>query len=94
MLTDSDLEKVCKLAKIRIDPEEKDNFLRKLNSVFDWIEQLSQIDTSEKDLNSLRYVSNTPERKDEPHMDNTREELLSNTKYKKFDMFCVPKVVE
>ena len=94
MLSDSDLEKVSNLAKIRIDPSEKDNFLEKLNQVFGWIEQLSKIDVSQVDINNLKDMDTTPERLDEPCMDNTREELLSNTKFKKFDMFCVPKVVE
>lgn len=94
MLTDKDLEKVSNLAKIKISPEEKDNFLGKMNQVFDWIEQLSKIDVSQVNINNLQEMDDTPEQVDEPHMDNTRDELLSNTKYKKFDMFCVPKVVE
>lgn len=94
MLTDKDLEKISNLAKIKISPEEKDNFLGKMNQVFDWIEQLSKIDVSQVNINNLQEMDDTPERIDEPRMDNTRDELLSNTKYKKFDMFCVPKVVE
>lgn len=94
MLQNEDLDKVCKLAKIKIDDEHRDQFLNKLNSVFDWIEQLSKIDVSGIDINNLKDMDETPERPDVPEMMNTREELLSNTKHKKFDMFCVPKVVE
>lgn len=94
MLSDKDLEKVCKLARIKISSVEKDVFLEKLNQVFDWIEQLLKIDVSQVDINDLGDMRTTPERMDESYMNNTREELLSNTKFKKFDMFCVPKVVE
>lgn len=94
VLDSKDLEKVCKLAKIRIDGKDQEVFLGKLNQVFDWIEQLLKIDVSQVDINDLSDMSTTPERVDEPYMSNTREELLSNTKFKKFDMFCVPKVVE
>lgn len=94
MLSDNDLDKISSLAKIRIKPEERENFLGKLNQVFDWIEQLSKIDVSNIDINDLKDEESTPERLDDPHIDNSREELLSNTKFKKFDMFCVPKVVE
>lgn len=94
MLNTSDLDKVCKLAKIKIDDDKKDQFLGKLNQVFDWIEQLSKIDVSNVDINNLKDMDNTPERKDVPSMTNTREELLTNSKYQKFNMFCVPKVVE
>ena len=43
-------------------------------------------------LNDLSET--TIECSDTPNMKNTRNELLSNTKYKKFDMFSVPKIVE
>lgn len=94
MLNITDLDKVCRLAKIKIEESEKDQFLTKLNQVFNWIEQLSKIDVSDVDINNLKDMDDTPERKDEPLMTNTREELLSNSKYKKFDMYSVPKVVE
>ena len=94
MLSEKDFEKVCKLAKIRIKTDAHDVFLGKLNQVFDWIEQLAKIGVSKVNINNLEDMSTTPERKDEPRMTNTRDELLSNTKFKKFDMFCVPKVVE
>lgn len=94
MLQNEDLEKVSKLAKIRIEDKDKDVFLKKLNMVFDWIEQLSKIDVSKVDINNLKELNATPEREDVPSMSNTRDELLENTKFKKFGMFCVPKVVE
>lgn len=94
MLNITDLDKVCRLAKIKIDESEKDLFLNKLNQVFNWIEQLSKIDVSDVDINNLKDMEDTPERKDIPLMTNTKEELLSNSKYKKFDMYSVPKVVE
>lgn len=94
MLNISDLDKVCKLAKLKIKDDEKEQFLGKLNQVFNWIEQLSKIDVSGVDINDLKDMDTTPERTDIPLMTNTREELLTNSKYKKFDMFSVPKVVE
>lgn len=94
VLEKEDLKKVCKLAKLKIDDNEQDDFLGKLNQVFNWIEQLSKIDVSQVDINDLSDMNTTPEHADKPYMNNTREELLSNTKFKKFDMFCVPKVVE
>ena len=87
------LEKLCKLAKLKIEQSEQEQFLKQINSVFNWIDQLSKIDVSgvslDDDMNETTY-----ERHDEPEMTNTREEVLSNTKNKKFDMFSVPKIVE
>jgi aspartyl-tRNA(Asn)/glutamyl-tRNA(Gln) amidotransferase subunit C len=95
MLDNNDLSKISRLARLRIDENERDNFLRKLNGVFEWIEQLSRIDVSKIDLDEdIDENDSTPERTDEPRMTNTREELLSNTEHMKFDMFRVPKIVE
>ena len=94
MIRIGDLEKICRLSKLKIAETEREVFLGKLNQVFNWIEQLSRIDVSGVDINKPKDMEDTPERVDEPYMSNTREELLSNTKFKKFDMFCVPKVVE
>ena len=94
MLSDKDLDKISRLARLHIDEKDKQNFLKKLNQVFDWIEQLAKIDVNNIDINNLIEMEATPERVDESIMHNTRDEVLSNTKHKKFDMFCVPKVVE
>ena len=83
------LDKLCKLSKLKVD---KDQFLIKINAVFNWIDQLSKIDVSSVSLDDINET--TYERIDEPKMTNTRNEVLSNTKHKKFDMFSVPKIVE
>ncbi|GHT88621.1 hypothetical protein FACS1894113_1470 [Alphaproteobacteria bacterium] len=94
MLENADLEKVCKLAKIRVLDSEKEAFLAKLNSVLNWIEQLEAIDVSGASLDEACLNYSTFERPDSPESANSKDELLSNTKHKKFDMFCVPKIVE
>lgn len=94
MLNDADLEKICRLSKIKIADNERDAFLSKLNQVFNWIEQISKIDVSGVNLDDADDMTSTPERSDVPHMLNSRTELLSNTPHQKFDMFSVPKVVE
>ena len=94
MLTNSDLEKVLKLSCLKLDDKDKITFLEKLNHIFSWIDQLSKIDVSEVDLNTLHTAETTFEQKDIPVMLNTKTELLSNSTFKKFDMYCVPKVIE
>ena len=94
MISSSDFDKVCRLAKLSISEADKDRFLDKLNSIFNWIDQIQKIDTSSvEEIRTYNDVS-TPERTDTPCLSNTRQEVLSNTKNKKFDMFCVPKIVE
>jgi aspartyl-tRNA(Asn)/glutamyl-tRNA(Gln) amidotransferase subunit C len=103
MIRDKDLKKICELAKIEIDDRCKDEFLRKLNSVFDWIDQLREIDVSSVDNisgDNSNSLGKTPdqlnflERQDEPSLTSSRELLMKNAKLQKFGMFCVPKVVD
>jgi aspartyl/glutamyl-tRNA(Asn/Gln) amidotransferase C subunit len=94
MLKEEEFERVCKLARIEVEDSQKESFLKKLNGVFDWIEQLSKIDVSGIDINDLADMDDTPERKDVPFMCNNTDELLSNSKYTKFNMYKVPKVIE
>lgn len=94
MISERDFEKVCHLAKLSIPEDDRSRFLDKLNSVFNWIDQLTQIDTSciSEELSS--QLNTTPERSDISGQQNSKNEILSNTKDKKFGMFCVPKIVE
>jgi aspartyl/glutamyl-tRNA(Asn/Gln) amidotransferase C subunit len=94
MLNDEELNKICNLAKLEIDDSKRASFLEKLNSVFDWIEQLSAINVDSIDIGGIKDTSEYRERNDIASLDNTRDEILSNAKSKKFEMFCVPKVVE
>ncbi len=93
-LDEHKLDQLCKLAKLKIEDNEKEQFISRLNGVFEWIEQLSKIDVSNVDINDLSKEDTTYEREDVAIMHNTREEILSNTCNKDHNMFCVPKVVE
>ena len=93
-LDDKKLEQLCRLAKLKIEDNEKEQFLHRINGVLEWINQLSKIDVSNVEINDLSQEDTTYERQDIALMNNTREEVLSNTSNKDHDMFCVPKVVE
>ena len=93
-LDESKLKKLCKLAKLKIEDSEKEQFLSKINGVLDWIDQLSKIDVSNVNVNDLSMGDSTYERNDVAVMHNTRDEILSNTNNKDSYMFRVPKVVE
>jgi aspartyl/glutamyl-tRNA(Asn/Gln) amidotransferase C subunit len=90
MLTDKDLEKLTKLAKLQIPSAKKKDFLAKLTQIFGWIDQLTKINVSQVGTSNCSSKT-TKENKDEPIMMNTREELLANANYQKFELFTVPK---
>ncbi len=95
MLTDDNFQKICRLARLQVSNADKENFLAKLNSLFDWIQQLESIDTSHIELNepyekSVQFCG----RSDIVNSSNCCSDILYNTEFKKFCMFSVPKVVE
>ncbi|MDR1333174.1 MAG: Asp-tRNA(Asn)/Glu-tRNA(Gln) amidotransferase subunit GatC [Holosporales bacterium] len=94
MLTDDELEKISKLAGLRIPDQKRKAFLEGMSSILDWIDQIAQLDVSGVKDDRLEQTVGTPERPDVPAMHNTRDELLSNTQHQKFGMFSVPKMVE
>ena len=93
MLQKHEFDKLCKLSRLHINEDEEEKFINKLNEIFDWIDQLQEIDTSNVTL-SADATKEEHERNDIVLQNNTIEEVLSNTEYKKYNMFAVPKVVE
>jgi aspartyl/glutamyl-tRNA(Asn/Gln) amidotransferase C subunit len=77
---------------VGISDKELPSFLRKLNDIFDWIQQLQSIDTSDVILEigepGYSRADIFPETK------NMRDQVLSNTDSSTFCMFSVPKVVD
>ena len=94
MLKNEDLDKICVLAKLSIANEQREEFLEKLNGTFDWIKTLEKIDVSGVIMDDFDYTTNPSEMKDEAIGKNLQQDVLANTKFKKYGMFCVPKVVE
>ncbi len=94
MIDKKDLMNVAKLSRLSIEDSEMDMYLKKLNGIFEWIDQLNSIDVSNVDITSPENFTTTPERKDEVIMKNNVDQVLSNAPSKKFGMFEVPKVVE
>lgn len=93
-LDNEQFDKLCRLAKLRIGEQEKAHFMDKMCSVFSWINQLDQIDTEGITLDERADMITTREREDLATKHNTCRDILLNAKCKKFDMFCVPKIVE
>jgi aspartyl/glutamyl-tRNA(Asn/Gln) amidotransferase C subunit len=94
MLSDSDFQKLCKLAKISIDEENFSSFFEKLLCIFDWIQQLQSIDTSEV---IVEIVDMGHSREDVlcSEIEDTRcSAVLSNTEFSKYGLFSVPKVFD
>ena len=65
-----------------------------LNSIFEFIEKLNQLDTSKSEPLTSVVDAKLQLRKDEIKSKNIRDQILKNSPDKNKDFFVVPKVVE
>jgi|TARA_B000000532_G_scaffold236838_1_gene223552 aspartyl-tRNA(Asn)/glutamyl-tRNA(Gln) amidotransferase subunit C len=85
---------ISKLARISVDEEKANKLAGDLNSIFEFIEKLNELNT--ENVEPLTSVANTTLRfrEDEVQSQNIREKILSNSPDTNEDFFVVPKVVE
>ena len=85
---------ISKLARISIDDVKAKKLASDLNSIFEFIEKLNQLNTNK--VQPLTSIAETTLklRNDEIKSKNIREQILKNSPNKNKDFFVVPKVVE
>ena len=85
---------ISKLSRISVDDKEAKKLETDLNSIFNFIEKLNELDTSKtKPLTSV-VVTKLQLRKDEIKSKDIRDQILKNSPEENTDFFVVPKVVE
>ena len=88
------VKKISKLARFSLDEEKAKKLEADLNSIFEFIKKLNQLDTSKSEpLTSVVDVK-LQLRKDEIKSQNIRDQILKNSPDENKDFFVVPKVVE
>lgn len=94
-LTNQDIKKIAKLARIEITSGEEEKFKGQLNSIFEWIDQLKEVKTD--NVPEMAGVGNATMRSREADVitdGNIRDEVLANAPKAQFGCFVVPKVVD
>ena len=88
------INKVAKLARIRLSEEEVSQMLKDMNSILDWVEQLNEVNTDK--VEPLTNISSSvlTQREDVSNDINSSVEILKNSPDKLEGYFAVPKVVE
>ena len=88
------IKHVAKLARISIDEAKIESLTKDLNSIFEFIEQLNELNTDKvKPLTSILNQS-LRSRKDQINDGKIRKEILKNSPKQNEEFFVVPKVVE
>ncbi|MEQ8470566.1 MAG: Asp-tRNA(Asn)/Glu-tRNA(Gln) amidotransferase subunit GatC [Marinoscillum sp.] len=88
------LQKIAHLARIEIDPEKEESYIKDLEEVLTWVEKLNELDTEGVDpLTNMSFEINAF-RVDEKSNTISHERALKNAPKKDADYFRVPKVLE
>ena len=88
------IKHISKLSRISVDDEKAKKLVGDMNSIFDFIEKLNELNTD--NVEPLTSVAETTLklRVDEVKSGNIREQVLKNSPDENEDFFVVPRVVE
>ena len=88
------INKIARLSRIKLDDKESEDYIKDLNSILDWVEQLNEVNT--ENIQPLSNISSSvlPKREDTSKDVNSSDEILENAPDKLEGFFAVPKVVE
>ncbi|MFM9890342.1 MAG: Asp-tRNA(Asn)/Glu-tRNA(Gln) amidotransferase subunit GatC [Rickettsiales bacterium] len=93
-LNEKDVEKIARLARIRLSAAEVPHYMGEINGILKWIEQLQEVNTD--GVAALSSVSNQslPWRADLVTDGAQQEAILKNATDAQYGCFAVPKVIE
>lgn len=93
-ISNKDVEKVARLAKIEVDQSQIADLTDKMTKIVDFAEKLNEVDID--NVEPLINVNNQQLRmaEDEVTDGSIADKVLSNTKDAKYQYFAVPKVIE
>ncbi|MDC0941000.1 Asp-tRNA(Asn)/Glu-tRNA(Gln) amidotransferase subunit GatC [Candidatus Pelagibacter sp.] len=88
------IKHISKLSRISVDDAKADKLAGDLNSIFDFIEKLNELNTD--NVEPLTSIAETTLklRADEVKSENIRDQILKNSPEENEDFFVVPRVVE
>ena len=88
------IKHISKLSRISVDDVKAKKLAGDLNSIFDFIEKLNELNTD--NVEPLTSVAETTLklRADEVKSENIRDQILKNSPEENEDFFVVPRVVE
>ena len=88
------IKHISKLSRISVDDEKAKKLAGDMNSIFDFIEKLKELDTNNVEPLTSVVETTLKLRIDEVKSGNIREQVLKNSPNENEDFFVVPRVVE
>ena len=93
MLSKEEVEKVAKLARIELRPEEIEKFQKDLSEILDYVEELKVVDTEGLEIVSSVTGLENVERLDQPVLIEYQEEIMANAPERKDRYYKVKSIL-
>ncbi len=93
-ITNKDVKKIAKLARIELDEADCDYMAQQLTKTISWIEELNEVNTDNVEPLFNIHNSQIIAVKDEISDGNIAQDVIKNSKNSKYGYFAVPKVIE
>lgn len=93
-LSIEDVKKVAKLARLKLTPEEEQQFAGQLAKILDYVEMLNEVDT--ENVEPMAHVADVANqfREDKAQPSIPREKALQNAPKSDGKYFLVPQILE
>ena len=88
------IKHISKLSRISVDDEKAKKLAGDMNSIFDFIEKLNELNTDNIEPLTSVVETTLKLRVDEVKSGNIREQVLKNSPDENEDFFVVPRVIE
>jgi len=88
------IKHISKLSRISVDDAKADKLAGDLNSIFDFIEKLNELNTDNVEPLTSVVETTLKLRTDEVKSKNIRDQILKNSPEENEDFFVVPRVIE
>ncbi len=93
MIDREQVKKVANLARLDITPEEEEQFTTQLNSILDYFDQLSELNTDDVAPTTRAIETSNITRADKLQPFTDRKALLDSAPEQEGDYFRVPKIM-
>ena len=88
------VRRVAHLARISVEDSEAEALVGELNSILDWVEQLSEVNTDDVSPMTSVVHAQLPRRDDVVNDGDKQDAVLANAPDAQHGFYAVPKVVE
>ena len=89
------LAKLEKLSHLKIDDSKKEEVMKQLTGILDYVDNLNELDTQTLDASFSTLEGGTPLREDMPREANDiASDILSHAPQARDDFFIVPAIIE